>query len=246
VTTLPAAPVNPSLGSPAVNPDDLTVEQVSKALPANLKGAATPAFVDLVNNIVSDPVVAEQVRNNFISYTKVLQEGKFKTEDYLHAVVFVSHRLMGMSQQDSYFKTFPQRYQTLVAKGTSSKDISAYVSAYARGKLVNLVMEQTLVPSWVLNQDIYQRAINTQAELMLSAQSELVRTQAANSILTHLAKPKETGPLVNIDMRETSGMNELKDMLTRLAQQQRSMIGQGVTTQEIASQKIIDVTPEEV
>lgn len=242
MTTLPTAPI-PSLGS---NPDDLTVEQVSKALPANLKGAATPSFVAYVNTIVSDPIVAEQVRNNFISYTKVLQEGKFKTEDYLHAVVFVSHRLMGMTQQDSYFKTFPQRYQALTAKGTSAKDISAYVSAYARGKLVNLIMEQTLVPSWVLNQDLYQRAINTQAELMISAQSELVRTQAANSILTHLTKPKETGPLVNIDLRENSGMNELKDMLTKLAQQQRTLIGQGVSTQEIAAQKIIDVTPEEV
>jgi hypothetical protein len=245
VTTLPVTtPPVPSLGS---NPDDLTVEQVSKALPPNLKGAATPAFVDLVNTIVSDPVVAEQVRNNFISYTKVLQEGKFKTEDYLHAVVYVSYRLMNMSQQDSYFRTFPQRYQALTAKGTSAKDISAYVSAYARGKLVNLIMEQTLVPTWVLNQDIYQRAINTQAELMLDATvAPLVRTQAANSILTHLAKPKEAGPLVNIDMRETSGMNELKDMLGKLAQQQRTMIGQGVTTQEIASQKIIDVTPEDV
>jgi len=246
-----SAPV-PSLGSsaagatapsPPANPDLLTVDQVQKALPPSLKHAATQSFVDTINQIVSDPIVAEQVRNNFISYTRVLQEGKFKTEDYLNAVVYVSHRLMGLSQQDSYFKTFPQRYQQLMAKGTSAKDISAYVSAYARGKLVNLIMEQSLVPSWVLNQDIYQRAINTQAELMMTAQSELVRTQAANSILTHLAKPKEAGPLVNIDMRETSGMNELKGMLTQLAQQQQALIENGVSPREIAAQKLIDVTP---
>lgn len=219
----------------------LTVDQVQKALPPNLKGAATQSFVDQINNIVSDPVVAEEVRNNFMSYTKVLQDGKFKSEDYLHAVTYVSFKLMGYSNQDAYFRTFPQRHANLLAKQTSSKDIAAYVSAYNRGKLVNLIMEQSLVPTWVLNQEIYQKAINTQADLMANAQSELVRTQAANSILTHLAKPKEAGPLVNIDMRENSGMNELRNTLTQLAKQQQELIQNGVTAKAIAEQVIVDV-----
>lgn len=218
----------------------LTVQQVATALPANLKGAATQSLVDHINNIVSDPLVAEQVRENFISYTGVLKDGKFKTEDYVHAVTYVSFKLMGLSNQDAYFRTFPQRHAALVAKGTSSKDISAYVSAYNRGKLVNLILEQTLVPTWVLNQDLYQRALNTQADLMINAQSEMVRTTAANSILSHLQKPKEAGPLINLDMRETSGMNELRDMLTNLAQKQRDLINSGVSTKEIADQKIIE------
>lgn len=218
----------------------LTVDQVEKALPANLKFAATQPFVDQINNIVTDPLVAEQVRNNFISYTSVLKEGKFKTEDYLHAVTYVSFKLMGLTNQDAYFRTFPNRHAALVAKGTSSKDIAAYVSAYNRGKLVNLILEQTLVPTWVLNQDLYQRAINTQADLMINAQSEMVRTTAANSILTHLSKPKEAGPLVNLNLAESSGMNELKDMLTVLAQRQRDLIQGGVSTREIAEQKLIE------
>ena len=69
----------------------------------------------------------------------------------------------------------------------------------------------------------------------------MVCTQAANSLLTHLAKPKEAGPLVNIDMRESSGMNELRDTLTKLAQQQQALIQAGVTTKSIAEQDIIDV-----
>lgn len=222
----------------------LTVADVTKALPPNLKGAATQAFVDQINNIVSDPVVAEQVRENFLSYTKVLQDGKFKSEDYLHAVTFVSFRLMGMSNQDAYFRTFPQRHANLVAKNTSSKDIAAYVSAYSRGKLVNLILEQSLVPTWVLNQDVYQKAINTQADLMVSAQSEMVRMQAANSILTHLAKPKEAGPLVSIDMRENSGMTELRETLSKLAKQQQDLRREGVPLKDITDQVIVDVEPK--
>ena len=92
-----------------------------------------------------------------------------------------------------------------------------------------------------LNQDMYQKALNTQADLMMNAQSEMVRTTAANSILTHLAKPKEAGALINIDMRETSGMGELKDMLNKMAQQQLDLIDAGVSAKTLAEQRIIDV-----
>lgn len=218
----------------------LTVDIVVKSLPPNLKGSVNQQFVDQINNIVTDPIIAEQVRDNFISYTKVLQEGRFKTEDYLHAVTYVSYKLMGYSNQDSYFRTFPQRHQQLVAKGTSSKDIAAYVSAYNKGKLVNLILEQTLVPSWVLNQDAYQKAINTQVDLMTSAVSEMVRTQAANSLLTHLTKPKEVGPLINFDLRENSGMNELRGLLEKVANTQQNAIRNGATTKDIANQTIIE------
>jgi hypothetical protein len=135
----------------------------------------------------------------------------------------------------------------LMAKGTSEKDISAYVSAYAKGKLVNLILEQSLVPSWVLNQDLYQRALNVQARLMSDPDvSPKVQSDAANSLLTHLSKPKEAGPLINFDMKESSGMTEMKDMLQKLAQQQRDLILNGVTAKEIAAQRIIDVEAKEV
>lgn len=219
---------------------DLTVQQVQTALPASLKSAVTQSMVDMINNANSDPLIAEQIRNNYLSYAGVMKDGKFKTEDYLNAVMYVSFKLMGYSNQDAYFKTFPQRHAALLAKGTTSKDISAYVSAYNKGKLVNLIYEQTLVPTWVLNQELHQRALNVQADLMVNAQSEMVRSNAANSILTHLAKPKEAGPLINLDMRETSGMNELRDALAQMAQQQKELIAAGVPTKEIAAARIIE------
>jgi hypothetical protein len=218
----------------------LTKELVEKALPANLRSAVTDAFVDQINNIVADPEVAEQVRSNFISYTQVLKDGKFKTEDYLNAVAYVSFKLMGLTNTDAYLKAFPQRYQALLAKGTSPKDISAYVAAYARGKLVNLILEQTMVPTWVLNQDLHQQAIETQADLMVNAKSEMVRTQAANSLLTHLKKPDPVVGVVSFDARESPGMTALTNMLQDLARRQRQAIQDGMPAREIASQRIID------
>lgn len=219
----------------------LTVDQVAHALPPTLKKSVTQNFVDQINNLTSDPVIAEAVRENFLSYTKVLQDGKYKIQDYLHAVTYVSFKLMGHSNKESYIRTFPQRHAALLAAGKPEKDISAYVAMYNKGKLVNAILEQTLVPTWVLNQDAYQKAINVQVDLMKNANSEMVRMQAANSILTHLAKPKEVGPLVNINVGESSGLNELQGMLTALAQQQKELISAGVSTKQIAEQPIITV-----
>lgn len=209
---------------------NLTLDNVKRAVPAKLKDSIEQSFVDKLNNLANDPIVADQIRNNFISYAHVINDGKFSIEEYLSAVKYVSFKLMNLTNVDSYARTFPQRYAGLLAKGTSQKDIASYVSAYNRGKLVNLILEQTLVPSWVLNQDIYQKAINTQAELMNNAKSERVKCMAADSILKALAKPEAAGPLVNIDMKESSGINELKQALVELAANQKKSIEKGILT----------------
>lgn len=210
-------------------------------MPANLKGAVTQQLVDRINNSVADPIIAEQVRDNFISYTSVLRDGKFKTEDYLNAVMYVSHKLNGATNSDAYTRTFPQRMQDLIARGVVSKDIAAYVSAYNKGKLVNLILEQTLVPTWVLNQAIYQEAINAQVEIMTDPDiSAVARTAAANSLLTHLKKPETKDFQINMDLRDTSGMTELREAMRRMAEMQQERISSGVTTREIAALPIIE------
>lgn len=213
---------------PAVVPAALTKQEVQQALPANLKSAVTDGLVTKINQIIADPLVAESIRNNFISYTSVLKDGKFKIEDYLNAVHYVSYKLMNNSNQEAWAKTFPDRYQLLLTKGTSSKDIAAHVSAYNKGKLVNLIYEQTLVPSWVLNADIYQKAINTQVELMTDPDvSPKVRSDAANSILTHLKKPEVGKVQVDLGIVENSGLNDLKKALEDMAKAQQGAIRDG-------------------
>ena len=216
-----------------------TVEDVKKAVPSHIRSNITQPLVDTLNNIAADPLIAEDIRNNFVSYSAVLKEGKFKVEDYLNAVAYVSYKIMGNTNEESYAKTFPHRYSALVAKGTAKKDIASDVSAYNKGKLVNLILEQTLVPSWVLNQDLYQKAINVQADLMQNAQSEKVRAEAANSLLTHLGKPKEGSFQISIGEVESSGMREMREMLREVAENQREAIGSGrMRTIDVAAQRI--------
>lgn len=217
----------------------LSKDEVVSAVPTHLRSNITDDFVNKVNSVSTDPEVAEQIRNNFVSYASILREGRFKTEDYLNAVAYVSFKLMGYNNEESYARTFPQRHAALKARGASNKDISAYVAAYNKNKLVNLIFEQTFIPTWVMNQDIYQEAINTQADLMMNARSEKVRSDAANSILTHLKKPEKKEVDLNIGVQENTGMVDLKNLLTDLAERQQQAIEQGLTTREIAHQPLI-------
>ncbi|MBL4704066.1 MAG: hypothetical protein JKY54_06070 [Flavobacteriales bacterium] len=203
-------------------------------------------MVDALNNLSTDPIAAENMRENFISYTRVLQEGRFKLDDYVAAVIYTSYKIMGYTNREAYSRTFPQRYSGLVAKGTNEKDILAYVSAYNRGKLVNLILEQSLVPVWVLNQDIHQRAINVLADLMQTAQSEKVRADSATSLLANIRKPENLQVELNIGVKENSGMTELKETLRKLALTQQQLIEDGVSTKTIAHQTIIEAEVVEI
>lgn len=221
----------------------LTVDDVKMALPSHMKSVVTQELVDKVNNAATDPIVAEQIRNNFLSYPKILQEGKFKIEDYLSAITYCSYKLMNLSNQEAYAKTFPDRYAKMIAAGKSAKDISSYVSAYHKGKLVNLILEQVIIPAWLLHQDTYHKAIAVQAEIMMTAKSDMARTKAADSILNHLSKPEEKGPLLNLNVGDNSGIKELKEALFKLAESQKYEIEvHNVSPREIAASQIYDST----
>lgn len=218
----------------------LTAAEITQALPANLRTAVTPQFVNTVNTVSADPLIAEQVRENFISYSRVMQMGKFKVQDYLNAVTYVSYKLMGDTNQDAYCKTFPQRHADLVARGATPKVISSYVSAYNGNQLVNMIYEQSMIPAWVMNQDIHQKAIKQLATLMTSASSEKVQCDAAGLLLAHLGKPKENNFQLNIGISENSGMSEMRQQISQMAEMQKAFIEAGVEIKQITHSTLIE------
>jgi len=217
----------------------LTVEQFKDALPAKVKKSVSQELIDKVNLVLAEPELYEQYRENLVSYTSVMTDGKFKVESYIDAVKYVSHKLLGCSNIDAYTKTFPDKYANFVAQGVSPKDIASYVTAYNKGKLVNLIFEQTLVPSCVLNQDLYQRALNVQADLMITAKSEKVRSDAANSLLTHLKMPETQRIELDIGVKEDSAIAQLRASTLALSAQQREMIrGGAMNAEQVAHQRL--------
>lgn len=218
----------------------LTVDEFRIALPDKVKKSVNQELIDQINTTLSDPEMYETYRDNLISYTKVMADGKFKVSNYVDAVRYVSYKLMGCTNIEAYTKTFPDKYQRFVQQGVSSKDIASYVTAYNKSKLVNLIFEQTLIPSYVLNQDLYQKALNVQADLMMNAKSEKVRCDAANSLLTQLKMPETQKVELDIGIKEDGSIAALRATTMELARQQRLMMESGaMNAQEIAHGKLI-------
>jgi hypothetical protein len=222
--------------------DALTPEMFSAALPEKMRKNISQKLINEVNNILSDPDEYEAYRDNLISYTSVMQDGKYKIESYLDAVRYVTFKLMGHTDKDAFMKTFPVKWQRWIAQGMLSKDMASYVTAYHKGKLVNAIMAQTLVPTYVLNADLHQKALNVQAELMLDPNvSPKVRSDAANSLLTHLKAPETQKIELNVGTNVNDEIKQMSKVMIELAAAQKLAIQSGqMRAQEVAHSKIIE------
>ena len=220
-----------------------TMDLLKRVLPPGRKGLVNEGLVDSLNTLLRDEQLRENFRTNMVGYCGVLKNPRFSIEEYINAVRFVSYRLLGDSLVVAYSKTFPDRFDRLKAKG----DFSNFVTAYSRTKLVTSILEQTLVPHHILNQDLYQKALNTQAELMLLARSEKVRCDAANSLLTHLKMPETAKIELDVTVKENDAIAELKQSTLELVAAQRKMLEAGaMNAQEIAKMKVVQGTVIEV
>lgn len=226
-----------------------TIDVLKKSLPDKYKNNINQELLDSINTTLSDPDLYETYRDNFVTYMSVLNEGKYKITDYLNAVKYCTQRLMGKSQIDSYIATFPDRYDNMIKNGKTSKEMSSIITVYNKSKLVNAIMEQSMIPSWILNQDMYQKAINVQAEIMMTATSEKVRSDAANSLLTHLKPPETKKVELDIGLKQGSEVDNLRSIIAELAGERKRMIEAGVVTVKQTAEakligKVIDHEPD--
>ena len=227
--------------------EQLSPEEFKQALPEKMRKVVSQEVLDKVNHLLANPDMHEQYRENLLSFGNVLSEGKFKLTGYIDAIKYVSLKVCGLTNLRSFEITFPHKIKDWVARGVEPKDIASYVSSYNKSKLVNLILEQTLVPTHILNADLFQKALNVQAALMLDQDvSPMVRTTAANSLLTQLKAPESRKIELDIKTSESNAVGELRAATLELAAQQRLAIQAGqMNAQEVAHSKIIEGVCEE-
>lgn len=218
----------------------LTVDEFKNALPAKMRKSINPVVIQEINTKLADPDMYEHYRENLLGYAHVMQDGKFKVDSYVNAVKYISQKLMGKTNAQAFELVFPTKVKDWVARNLEQKDMASYITAYNKSKLVTLLYEQTMTPFWIMNQDLYQKAINTQAVLMTDAKSEKVRSDAANSLLTHLKPPETQKVELDIGVKENSAIQMLRETTQALVARQREMIVSGtMDAQEIAHQPIV-------
>ena len=225
--------------------DHLTKEQLAGAVPdKRFRRHITDEVVAVINS-EPDSELRRVFRDNTLTYSSVLSTGKYSLAAYVNAIKFISLKLMGDKSSVAYSKVFPDRYQNLIDKGASASYIASFADNYSKTGLITKIMEQTMVPTHILNAGVYQEAINVQAELMHTAKSELVRQKAAESLMSNLTAP--TAAKVEIDIGYSNDVvDDLRATTKALAQQQLKMILNGQSSaKEIAHSEILakKVTP---
>ena len=226
---------------------DLSIEVLKKALPPKLKNRINQELLDKVESTLQDPQMYEIYRENFLTYSSVLNDGKFKMDEYLNAVKYCTHKLMGKSNIESYIKTFPDRYNQMLLNGYGQKEIASFVAVYNKGKMVNAILEQSIIPSWIINQDLHQKAINVLADLMMNANSEKVRADSANSLLVHLKPPEVKKVELDIGVKANKEIDDMKTLLAELSAKQLAMMNSGVVdVTDVANTKIVNAEYREI
>ena len=222
------------------------LEAVKKLLPKNQRNMITQEFLDTIENSMSNSLIADQFKENFITYLNVLSTGKYKIEDYINAVKFVSFKLLNYSNLDAYTATFPERYQRL--KNEGQEQIDSFASAYAKGKLVIQIYQQTLVPSYVLNAPLHQEALNKLAVMINDPNVKgLIRVKACEAILNNTKPPESIKHEFSFGVDQQDTISDLRAITEELASTYRLALENGKTDlQSIANAKIITLDCEEI
>lgn len=240
-----------SIEADKIETPEVTIEDLRKAFPLKARKFASREFLDLVNEMVKDPDFGEVFRQNIFAYSSVIQkeEARYNTpQEYLNAVKYCTFRIAGLAKNKAYALTFPDRFQKYYLDvQTSSPEektrlnnvLATRVTSYNQSKLVNQIMAQALIPTWIINQDVYQEAINVQVDLMRNAKSEMVRMKAADSLLDKLKRPEAVKQAeVQITLSGDNQIEALKKSLMELAQGQKKLIEEGMDTHIITDQTL--------
>lgn len=215
-------------------------KEIKEALPQHLRSKVNNSLVKRLNQVSQDPDIANEIRNNFIGFNNVMKDGKFKFEDYLNACAYSTFKMMGYTNQQAWGLTFPDKLAKMRAENRDENYISAFVASFSKGKLVNIILEQAMIPSFVLNQDLYQKALNICAGLMVSANSEKVQVEAAKAILEATRAPEKSQIQLDVSIKDNSGLNELKELMQEVAGNQIKQIEAGTRTRDIAHQGMFE------
>ena len=227
-------------------------ETVKGMLPKKLRSMVTEDFVNRVNSISDDVELLDSIRENFISFSNILNTGKYKLEDYFNAVRYVTYKLLEKNDFQAWISTFPERYDRLRKQGKSDDDIRPH--AYKKNKLVNLIFEQTVIPDYVINAPLRQKAINEMYKLMMDEnQKGLVRVKAAEAVINATKAPENVEAKISLDINPDSldAVSSLKRATEELARMQLEALKSGgtslsnISNSKIVTEDIIEVEVED-
>lgn len=226
---------------------ELVVTQLSK----KQKHLITDETIDEINKLAEDPDYGPEFLQTYVDHLNVIKvAGRHTPVHYLNAIKFFCLVEADNSLTDAYIKVFPERFEHRSRNETDPKKkknlMRGEASRYNRSVLLNEIRKVAAIPVQLIHRHVLHEAILTQAELMRSARSEMVRQKAAACLITEL-KPAEDHTInVNVEDGAKSVIEELRQATEKLAAAEHQSVMAGVPLERISEAKIIDVEVEEV
>lgn len=227
-----------------------TVEEVKNIYPVRISQKVLERVTKIINNSTDDMdyFYAKQYRDNLISFIDIIRDTKHKIsfEDYANACKFCTFKLAGNTDIRAFSLTFPDKVLDSERKGNPNSYLYSYATMYSKSKAVTEVMSKLMIPSYIMYQDIFHKAVHTQAEIMLDPKvSPKVRSDAANSLMTHLKQPEIKKAELDIKVNNNDAINSLSEALSNLSGKQRELILEGEYSVKDISETILVQNLEE-
>lgn len=219
-------------------------KDILENVPVELKSKLSPKTLDNVFKALDDPAYCSALRDNFVSFSSVVNHSRYSVEQYFNACKFLTYKGFGFNDIISYQKTFPDRYYSLLGKGKDNRSISSYVSAFKNSALVTAIREHCSIKDWVYNLDRREDAIAVLHEIVLDDKaSHRARINAADALLNHTAPPPENKLTVEVGISKTSAITLLDNRLNEIVKQQKEMLCKGESLNKVINGTGLSLAP---
>lgn len=231
--------------------EKVTVEELKILYPVKVAGKVLEQAAEILNTATEDMdyVMAKEFRDNCLSFIDILKNSKSRVSfaDYVNACKFATFKLAGNTDVRAYALTFPDRIRRMERDKVPNSHLYQYASIYSKNKTVVEVMAKLVVPTHIMFQDIFHQAVKVQSELMLDNKiSPKVRSDAANSLMTHLKTPEVKQAELKVDVQGSGAIEQLAEALGSLSGKQSEMLREGrYSLKDIREATIIEVTEDD-
>lgn len=221
-------------------PDKIDTNEILKLFNSKFGDYKIPANIENLVNDVKDKDFRRDYIENIYQYREAIRSSNCGIDTYFNAVRFTTYITMGFTQIQSYRYTYPDKVKKIElryelenkSKFILKQAIGGKASAFAHTKIVQKLLELTLVPDHIIYRDVHHGAIKTLASIM-NDNNVLAKDRigAADSILKYTTRPEE------IVQKEATldVLGEIKELSASLAKKQLESIKKGNSgIQEVA------------
>jgi len=218
-----------------VSKDHITFDDLQQAFPSR-KNSITQEVVDVINASTQDPEFqGTSLLKDAITYEAVLQRNKASILEYVNALKFCAFMI---SLEDNYTEAYKRVFNDRAfvkeranqpTNSVKYKELTSAASRYRRTKLVVDILTVSQAPLEMMFGGARMQAVGVLADLMMSAQYDKDRINAAKELLLATKGADNMKIELDVGIKENSMQDMLHKQLSELASNQKALLESGVS-----------------